>query len=207
MKEPVSIRGLPAPLPPGESILWQGAPGWRSLARRMYHADAAALYFAILVAGTLAAELANHVPLPAALLNELPVLATAVATLAILVLLAWLTARTAEYTVTTARVVMRFGIALPVVLAIPHTRITRVALQLGRAHTGDIPLRLAPGSNLGVLRLWPHARPWRVRSPEPMLRSIPNAAQVATLLGRAVAKAQTHPTPAATRPRRVLTPA
>ena len=43
------VRGLPAMLPPGERLLWQGNPAWRSLAIRAYHVRKVALYFAVLV--------------------------------------------------------------------------------------------------------------------------------------------------------------
>jgi hypothetical protein len=42
---------------------------------------------------------------------------------------------------------------------------------------------LLPASDhIGYLNLWPHARPWRMKHPEPMLRSVPDAAAVARLL-------------------------
>ena len=37
--------------------------------------------------------------------------------------------------------------------------------------------------------LWPHVRPWHLSKPEPMLRDLPKAAQVARLLGDALAAA------------------
>ena len=39
----------------------------------------------------------------------------------------------------------------------------------------------------GYALLWPHARPWRYRSPEPMLRAVPDAQAVAARLTRACA--------------------
>ena len=44
------LPGLPAPLPPGESILWQGAPCWRSLALRAMRVRQFAIYFIFLAA-------------------------------------------------------------------------------------------------------------------------------------------------------------
>ena len=40
-----------------------------------------------------------------------------------------------------------------------------------------------------MLHLWPHARPWRVSRPEPMLRCVPDAAGVAQLLSQAWSEA------------------
>ena len=33
------VRGLPAPLPAGETLLWQGGPAWWPLARSAFHFD------------------------------------------------------------------------------------------------------------------------------------------------------------------------
>jgi hypothetical protein len=43
-------RGLPQALPPGERMLWQGAPDWRVLARDVMHLRALSGYFAALLA-------------------------------------------------------------------------------------------------------------------------------------------------------------
>ncbi len=42
------IPGLPALLPKGESLLWQGKPGWRGLALRVFHIRGIAIWFALL---------------------------------------------------------------------------------------------------------------------------------------------------------------
>ena len=44
------VRGLPGVPPPGERILWQGSPDWRTLARTAFHTRLIAGYFAVLVA-------------------------------------------------------------------------------------------------------------------------------------------------------------
>ena len=44
------VRGLPAPLPPGEALLWQGSPRWWSLALDAYRVRVLAAYFAVIVA-------------------------------------------------------------------------------------------------------------------------------------------------------------
>ena len=48
--------GLPEPLPHGERILWQGAPAWGSIARRVFHLRKVALYFGVLLAWTVASR-------------------------------------------------------------------------------------------------------------------------------------------------------
>jgi Bacterial PH domain len=114
-------------------------------------------------------------------------------------LMAWLSARGSVYTITDKRVVMRIGIVLTLTFNIPFKRIAAAGLHLDAAGTGDIPLALLPPDRIAYLHLWPHARPWRLGRPEPMLRSVPDAAKVARLLTQAWSEA----TGLATEPRTV----
>jgi hypothetical protein len=41
--------------------------------------------------------------------------------------------------------------------------------------------------------LWPHLRPWRFATPEPMLRALTDAEAAAQILGRALAAASAAP--------------
>jgi hypothetical protein len=62
---------------------------------------------------------------------------------------------------------------------------------------------LLPPDRIALLHLWPHARPWRVSRPEPMLRCVPDAAAVARLLTQAWSEATglaAEPRAAAPRP-------
>ena len=181
--------GLPEPLPAGEHIVWQGRPDWRHLARRAFHVRKLAIYFAIILlvrgidgwnGGESAAALAKA-------LSGLAVLASVA--LGALMLMAWLTARSAVYTITDRRVVMRIGIVLTLTLNLPFKRIVAADLRRDGPAPGDVLLRLAPGDKIAYLNLWPHARPWRLARPEPMLRSLPDADQVAVLLAQAWSKA------------------
>jgi len=38
---------------------------------------------------------------------------------------------------------------------------------------GDLTLSLAGRERIGWLHLWPHARPWELRDPQPALRCVP----------------------------------
>ena len=104
--------------------------------------------------------------------------------------MAWLSARTTVYTITDRRVVMRVGIVLSVTFNLPFRVIQSAALMTHADGTGDIPLALAGEDRIAYLHLWPHARPWRIARPQPMLRCVPAAASVAALLSRAVATSQ-----------------
>ncbi|EHP92042.1 photosynthetic complex putative assembly protein PuhB, partial [Methylorubrum extorquens] len=116
-----------------------------------------------------------------------PTLLIGLAALGLLSFLAWLVHRTTVYTLTDRRMVLHVGIALPITLNLPLTRIESADLRLFSDGTGDIPLRLPPGERVAYLHLWPHARPWRVSRPEPMLRSVPEARSVVALLAPALA--------------------
>ena len=184
------IRGMPGPMPPGEHVLWQGAPCWRSLAVRMCHVRTVALYWAIVIAGTAAASALKGGDVRDTLLTIAPMLAGALAVLAILVAVAWLTARTTEYTLTNRRVVMNVGVALTATLAIPHRGIRHVAVAVNPDGTGDLPVETKPGYEVAYRRVWPHARPWHLRRAQPMLRSVPQAGALAALLARTLAAAE-----------------
>jgi len=183
------VRGLPEPLPPGETILWQGGPRWTVLARQAFHATPIAIYFSVLLAWrALHAAQSGETWAQAAVPMALLALLAAVA-ISLLLLLAWFAASTALYTITSKRVVMRIGIVLTVSYNLPFRAIEAAGQRNNRDGTGDINLVLTPDNKIAWLNLWPHVRPWRVKRPEPVLRAIPDAARVADILGRAVAAA------------------
>ncbi|MEO8011083.1 MAG: photosynthetic complex putative assembly protein PuhB, partial [Dokdonella sp.] len=100
---------------------------------------------------------------------------------------AWLTARASWYTITDQRVVMRIGIVLEVTYNFPFKVIDEVGLRMYADGTGDLPLCFMPGEQIAYVHLWPHAKPWHVRRTQPMMRCVPDAANVAALLSRAMA--------------------
>ena len=179
-------RGLPGPLPPGERILWQGAPSAGGIAQRAFHARLVAGWFlgAAVLFGTVAA-VDDSAGRAIAIVG--PTLAVGFAALLLIAGFGWLVRRTTTYTLTDRRVVMQVGIALPVTLNLPFARIEGAGLKPFADGTGDIPLQLRKGERVAYLHLWPHARPWRVTQPEPMLRSVPDAEWVAAMLARAFA--------------------
>ena len=174
--------GLPEPLPKGESILWQCSPDFRQLAARVFHMKKVAVYFAVLMAvrgSFLYSSGAEDLTIVAGILIVVGLGLTAMAALC---MLAWLTARTTAYTLTDQRVVMRIGIVLTLTFNLPLKRIETAGLLLTGKGFGDMPLALSGGDRIGWLNLWPHARPWRLAKPEPMLRCIPDAQKFAALL-------------------------
>ena len=177
--------GLPERLPAGEHILWQGSPDFRTMALRIFHVRKVALYFAALLllrASFAIADGGTWLDGLVSLAWPLPLALTALASLAAL---AWMTARTAVYTLTDKRLVMRIGIVLTLTFNIPLRSIQSAALRVGDDRSGDIALPLAGPDHIAFLHLWPHVRPWRVARPEPMLRAVSEAPAVAALLTRA----------------------
>ena len=182
---------LPADIPEGERVLWYGRPEWLSLARHAYRADWVIAYFGALAiwnavvdseAGSMAAAIAIGKSLVLGALC-----------LGLLGLLAWLSARTTLYVITSRRIVMKVGIALPIFFNIPYSQIASAALRRFTDGTGEIPLALAPGRRIALLHLWPHARPFHVANPQPALRSIADVSEVAETLRQAmIAEAQTR---------------
>ncbi len=102
--------------------------------------------------------------------------------LGILSLMAWLTARTALYTLTNKRMVMRIGVVLTLTFNLPLRMLAGASLKTHADGTGDIALKLAGNDHIAWLNLWPHARPWALRHPEPSLRCIPHVAAVSERL-------------------------
>lgn len=184
-----AARGLPEPLPPGERLLWQGAPDWRALARQALHLRLAGAYFSVLLLWRLASSMADGAGPGQALVGAVPLLLLALFACGTLAGLAWLMGRTTVYTITDRRVVMRIGIVLTVTFNLPYRRIDAAALRRRAGGTGDITLTLGGPDRIAWLHLWPHVRPWRIRQPQPMLRALPQAEAVAELLSQALAQA------------------
>lgn len=177
--------GLPERLPAGERILWQGSPDFKGVALRIFHVRKLAIYFALLLALRFSLVLADGGGLGNALVALAWPVPLALMALACLTALAWLTASTAVYTLTDKRVVLRIGIVLTLTFNIPLRTIRSAALRsVGQGH-GDIVIQLAGPDHIAFFHLWPHVRPWRVARPEPMLRAVQGAPEVAQLLTQA----------------------
>lgn len=179
-----ALPGLPERPPQGELILWQGRPDPWALARDAYKIRWIAGYFAIVVLWRAAAGFADG-GLALALAMGLPYVMLAALGLGIVYGLAWVQARATTYTLTTARVVLRIGAALPVTFNLPFVQIGAANLDLRRDGTGTIALDTLGETRISVLVAWPHLRPGHWSKTQPALRSIPDAAQIARLFADA----------------------
>ena len=177
--------GLPEVLPAHERVLWQGSPDWRSLARRVFFARKLTIYFAAILAIRAALVLLDGGTSMAAAKAVLMVAPLAVLAIGTALGLAIMSARTTVYTITDKRVVMRIGIVLGVTFNLPFGRIATAGFHDAGNGIGDITLALAGTDRIALFHLWPHARPWRLAQPEPMLRCVPDVQAVGQLLARA----------------------
>jgi hypothetical protein len=100
--------------------------------------------------------------------------------------LAWAVAKTTVYTITSKRVVMRFGIALPMTWNIPFARISNVDLRLFANGAGELVLTPMADDKFSYPVMWPHVQPWHIRNPRPNLRCIADASAVAQVLAKAL---------------------
>jgi hypothetical protein len=187
------VRGLPERLPKGETMLWQGSPEWKAFARHALHLRKFAVYFALLTVWNGVSSLLSEHTLAQAGISALWGAGLGIAACLLLTLFAWLTERSTVYTITNKRVVMRYGIALPMTVNYPFALVEGAGLRLHADGSGDIPLAMQKGSRLSYVTMWPHARPWRIGKPEPMLRLVPDAEGVARILSRALAAAADQP--------------
>jgi hypothetical protein len=126
-----ALPGLPEKPPQGELILWQGRPDAWALARDAYKIRWFAAYFALVVLWRAGAAFADG-GLSLALAIGLPYLALGLLGLGVIYFLAWVQARSTTYTLTTARVVLRVGAALPVTFNLPFASGRTCAPATGR---------------------------------------------------------------------------
>jgi len=183
------LEGVEAPLPDGEEVLWQAKPARNALALHAFHARKIALYFGALIC--LSAIFASGEAEPFAFFlasAKWLALGGAVAC-GFAFIVATLSARTTLYAITERRVVMKIGIALPVVLNIPLHIIDGVDIKRRSDGSGDLALRLGNQSRVAFAVLWPHARAWHVRYPEPLLRGLVNVDGVGAMLKQALLSA------------------
>lgn len=185
------IPGLPEEPPRGEVILWQGRPQWWPTARRAFQINKVALYFLVLGVFGVSSGLREGLTWSASIQNSLGILVPALLGLGLLAALAYGYARMTVYTLTTSRLVIRSGIALPTTVNIPFAQVQSAGLKIHADGSGDIPMQLVPEAAVSRLVLWPHVRPWHWRKVQPMLRGLNDPQRVAELLSTAL-RAKLH---------------
>jgi hypothetical protein len=180
------IPGLPAMLPPGEKLLWQGSPQWKSLAVRAYHVRKVAIYFCVLMLWRVAVGIDAHHSVAAIAVSCAVLLALASAAIGVLSLLAFLTARATIYSITTRRVLMRHGVAVPLTVNIPLRLIDSADERSFADGTGEIALQISREQRIGYLITWPHLRASKITRPTPCFKALSDATHAASVLGAAL---------------------
>ncbi len=195
------VPGLPQRLPPGERILWQGAPRMSALLRRAVLAPLPISYVTLLEAwfvGTAQRDGGGAMVVLRAGLLGVGLAALCVVAAAAFCLL---TARSTMFTLTNRRLVVRSGVALSMTVNIPLSVIQSAGLWAAADGTGEVMLQLSQPHRVHYLALFPYARLWHVTRVQPLLRGIADASYVAGLLADALAASVDAP--AARRPVRV----
>lgn len=187
------VPGLPAALPAGEHVLWQGAPRFGGLARRALHLRWMSVYFMLLALWRGLALASDGGDALEVAQGAAFVLLLAAVPMGLLALYGWASARSTLYTITSRRVVIRTGVALPLTINIPFALIGSAGVATHADGTGDIALQIMPPHRVSWVALWPHTRSWQVSRPQPTLRAVADPAAVAQLLGRALAAASAMP--------------
>ncbi len=162
---------LPADIPPGERCCGSAGRSRSSLWRRAYRADWVGGWFARDVGrGISSASARRDGDAAQASSPRCARWASARRRLAILALLAWLSARTTLYVVTERRVVIKTGIALPIFINVPFKQIASANVRAFADGAGEVTVALIEGEQrIPYLALWPSARPLRFAKPEPAL--------------------------------------
>lgn len=107
------VPGLPGYLPEGEDMLWQGRPSARLVARHVLKNRWIAGYFVVLAAWAVLGGLYDGRPVAGIVFSVAVLTALAALVIGMLELFAWAVEKTTLYTITSRRVVIRFGVAFP----------------------------------------------------------------------------------------------
>ncbi|MEO0497255.1 MAG: photosynthetic complex putative assembly protein PuhB [Pseudomonadota bacterium] len=179
--------GLPAMLPEGERIVWQGAPNWRVLLRQRLKVWWIVAYFLGIGIWVVWNGAATGRAVEDTIIG-LSLLALAGAlVIGFLAVFCVLVQRTALYTITNKRIVMRVGVALSATYNLPFAKVENVDLRANAAGQGEVAVRMSDdGMRLAWLMLWPNVRPWRINNVEPQMVGLNKASDVGAILSEQV---------------------
>ena len=179
------IAGVPGVIPANERIIWQGRPDATSFLVHVLHIRWILGYFGALTLWRFGSGVSDGMRLLEATTSALWLMPLWLMVVGLVVGFGVAVARTTIYTITSKRLIMRYGVALPMAVNVPFSAIESGGLKVFSDGTGQLPLQLDSDLKLAYLVIWPHARPHRYLNPEPMLRSIRQPEKVAKLLADA----------------------
>jgi hypothetical protein len=179
------VRGVSEALPPGERILWEGAPNARALARHLFFIRPLSAYLGAMVLWWVAVNRTQ--------INT----ETFWATLGIQLMLvggvlggAWLLSRAiangTTYAITDRRIVMRFGVIFPLTINVPLHYVEGASAREFPDRTGQIAVQLTKKESIAWIVLFPHVRPFEFSQPQPLLRGLTDPVKVGEILRAAV---------------------
>ena len=124
------------------------------------------------------------------LLGSSWMLGLGLAAMGILAILARAYAKSTVYTLTDKRLVMRFGVAMPMMVNLPLAIVGSADMRRYSDGSGDIMLTLSQKKRLSYMMLWPNIRPWQFKPVVPAMRCLSNVDAVAEVLAVAAAKSE-----------------
>jgi hypothetical protein len=179
------LRGVSEALPPGERVLWEGAPDQRAIARHLFYLRPLSIYLGAMVLWWVAVNRAE-----AGSTGFWVTLGTQLLLSGGVLLAAWMFARSiargTTYAITDRRIVMNFGIIFPMTINVPLRYVQGASARQFTDRSGQIAVKLAPSAKLAWIVLFPHVRPWRFTHPEPLLRGLSDPVKVGEVLREAV---------------------
>ena len=187
------VRGLPEFLPDDETLIWRGEPDFRVMALRVFHLRSVAIYLALLLGAHLGVQWYQGGDLVSVALGSSWMILLGLAALAILAVLAWAYTRSTVYTITDKRVVLRFGVALPMMVNLPLPIVGSADLRRYGDGSGDIIFSLAQKKKLSYTLLWPNIKPWQFKPVAPAMRCLKSVDEAAAAVARAVGDASPAP--------------
>ncbi len=177
--------GLDAPLPTGETILWQEKPQPRALTRSIFHARGLATYFGTAALLVFALSVTEY-PMGQAFGVTTLLLPFFGLAYGILALIGRATARATTYTLTNRRVILHIGIAYEMTVSVPLSAVLNASLRRRPDGSGEIALKVTDVNNVRYVALWPHARAWHFLKPQPMLRGLSHPDRVVEMIAEAL---------------------
>ena len=179
------VHGLPERLPEGEKVLWQGRPSAMALAFNAFRLRWVIGYFVVLTVFRLA-----NLSSTSGTADQMTSVVTSslgfgIVSVLLILGLSYAMSRAAVFTITSERVVMRFGAAIRKYVNVPYSKMTGAQLKRKGLRVGDISMQLE-GKEPAYLHLWPFVRPFKYSKPQPMMRGIKEPEEVAQILARAV---------------------
>jgi hypothetical protein len=179
------VRGVAEALPPGERILWEGAPNARALARHLFFIRPLSAYLGAMVLWWVAVNRTqvNTEQFWATLGIQLMLVGGVIGG-------AWILARAiangTTYAITDRRIVMRFGVIFPLTINLPLHYVEGASAREFADKTGQIAVQLTKKESIAWIVLFPHVRPFEFSQPQPLLRGLTDPVKVGEVLRAAV---------------------